>query len=122
MDACEDNYLNQFFNAFGEMIDTSENVNLSQQSSQDNDPIPNIIEDASENIKPIDKILHVQSQEGSDVESAKDLISSGEHNKDMPDEFKHDERPKGMKYTKTSINYYKFLSMKIEHKDKYPGM
>ena len=53
MDASEDNYLNQFFNVFGELIDMNEDVNLSQLASQDNYPVPDVIDDSPEDVKTL---------------------------------------------------------------------
>ena len=119
VDACEDDYLNQFFNEFGDLINTNEDVNLMQLASQDQNTPPEV-EESTQNVKPFETIPYIPSKEGSDVEFIPDPISSGEDYKDIPEEFKPEEWPKGMKYTKTMINRYRYIATDIEKVEKLP--
>ena len=99
VDVCEDDYLNQFFNEFADLINTNEDVNLMQPASQDQNTPPEV-EESTQNVKPFETIPYIPSKEGSDVEFIPDPILSDEDYKDIPEEFKPEERPKGMKYTR----------------------
>ena len=117
VNVCEDNYLNQFFNEFGDLINTNEDVNLTQPASQDQNTPPEV-EESTQNVKPFETIPYIPSKEGSDVEFIPDPISSDEDYKDIPEEIKPEEWPKGMKYTKTTINHYRYIATDIEKSQK----
>ena len=119
VNACEDDYLNQFFNEFGDLINTNEDVNLTQPASQDQNTPPEV-DESPENVKPFETIPYIPSKEGSDIEFIPDSILSDEDYKDIPEEFKPEEQPKGMKYTKTTINRYRYLANDIEKVKKLP--
>ena len=115
-EGCKEDNEETYYDENGDIIlkrrDTLTNQKHSKIPIQGTEIKKEVPSDLSTDNRPLP---FIPSLEDSDVEIIPELLLSYDDDpKDIPDEFKHEARPKNRKYARTHLDKHKFLSMEIE--------